>query len=77
MQFAFSKEMGTRNATFLLRMVTEKDLFICFVDFEKAFDKVRHELMMERSTDLRVDVADLTVLTDLYWKQKVVVRIGG
>ena len=81
-QFGFRKGMGTRNATFMLRMVMEraiekqKDLFICFVDFEKAFDRVRHEQMTERLMELGVDMADLRVLTDLYWEQKAVVRIG-
>ena len=43
----------------------QKDLFICFVDFEKAFDRIQHELMMERLIALGVDMADLLMLTDL------------
>ena len=45
-QFGFRKGVGTRNATFMLRTVMEKsvekqkDLFMCVVDFEKAFDRV-------------------------------------
>ena len=26
----------------------QKDLFMCFVDFKKAFDRVKHGLMVER-----------------------------
>ena len=46
-QFAFRKGKGTRNAIFALRTNIErsiekkKDLFMCFVDFIKAFHTVR------------------------------------
>ena len=32
--------------------------------------------MMERLIELGVDVVDLRVLTDLFWKQKRVVKMG-
>ena len=81
-QFGFKKGVGTRNATFMLRTVMEraiekqKDLYMCFIDYEKAFDTVRHELMVERLKRWGVDAADLRVLSNLYWGQKAVVRIG-
>ena len=81
-QFGFRKGRGTRNATFMLRTIIEravekqKDLFMCFIDFEKAFDTVRHEIMIETLRRLGVDAADLRVLTNLYWGQRAVVRIG-
>ena len=70
-QFGFRKGLGTRMATFMLRTVMEsalekqKDVYMCFIDFEKAFDTVRHETMMERLRRLGVDEADLRVLTNL------------
>ena len=81
-QFEFRKRMGTRNATFMLRMLMEraiekqKDIYMCFIDFEKAFDTVRHELLMERLKSVGVDAADLRVLCNLFWGQKSVVRMG-
>src|SRR5215469_2639429 len=48
-QYEFVKGKGTRNAIFVLRNLAEKtlevnqDLYLCFVDYEKAFDKVKHE----------------------------------
>ena len=42
-------EQSTRNAIFTLSMLAErciemqKDLYLCFIDYSKAFDKVRHE----------------------------------
>ena len=80
-QFGFRKGSGTRNATFMLRTVLErsiekqKDLYMCFVDFEKAFDTVRHEQMAEGLRRMGVDAADLRLLTNLYWGQKAVVRV--
>ena len=43
-----------------------KGLFTCFIDFEKRFDTVPHELLGENLKRLRVDAADLRVLTNLY-----------
>ena len=43
------KGKGTSNAIFLLRMIGEtaiemqKDIFLCFIDYGKAFDTVRHK----------------------------------
>ena len=54
----------------------QNHLYMCFIDFEKAFDTVRHELMVERLRRMGVDAADFRVLTNLYWGQKAVVRIG-
>ena len=60
------------SATFILRIITEraiqkqKDVFIYYVDFEKAFDRVRHEVLMERLIEVGVDMADLRVLMDFY-----------
>src|SRR6266853_3490423 len=45
-QFGFRKGCGTREAIGVLRMLCERsvendnDIYICFVDFEKAFDRV-------------------------------------
>eukprot|EP00057_Strongylocentrotus_purpuratus_P027795 XP_011682269.1 PREDICTED: RNA-directed DNA polymerase from mobile element jockey-like [Strongylocentrotus purpuratus] len=44
-QFGFVKDAGTRNAVFALRSIAEravemqKDIFLCFIDYTKAFDK--------------------------------------
>ena len=51
MQFGFMPERSTVNAIFILRRVQksylEKNgkLFICFVDLEKAFDRVPKKVM--------------------------------
>ena len=56
-QFGFMIEKGTANAIFSLRTLMEraievqKDLYLCFIDYSKAFDKVH------------VKHSDLTCLT--------------
>ena len=81
-QYGFRKGKGTRNATFVLRTIMErsiekqKDLYLCFVDFEKAFDTVRHGLLMDTLRKYGVDGADIRMLAQLYWQQRAVVRVG-
>ena len=55
----------------------QKELYMCFVDFEKAFDRVRHELVIDRLRGIGADEADVRLLTNLYWEQKAVVKIGN
>ena len=51
MQFGFRPGRGTTDAIFIVRQVQEKflekgkDLWIAFVDLEKAFDRVPRELL--------------------------------
>ena len=55
------KVTGTRNAIFTLRMICErsiemqKDIYICFIDFAKAFDKVKHVQLLDMRQDLDID----------------------
>ena len=82
-QFGFRKGKVTRKAIVLLRMIIEraiekqKDVYMCFVDFEKAFDSVRHEYMVDMLRELGVDKADIRLIVNLYWEQKAAVKIGN
>ena len=82
-QFGFVAGKGTSNALFSLRMITEralevqKDVFACFVDYEKAFDKVKHEDLFNMLKTLDLDGKDLRLLRNLYWNQKASVRVAS
>ena len=52
-----------------------KELFVCFVDYEKAFDKVNWVKMMGILKDLGIDWRDRRLICELYMKQEAVVRI--
>ena len=80
-QFGFVSDSGTRNAIFTLQTLMErsievqKDLYLCFIDYSKAFDKVKHENLFKILTQLQVDSKDLRILQNLYWEQKAAIRI--
>ena len=81
-QFGFVHGKGTNNALFSLRVLTEralevqKDVYVCFVDYEKAFDKVRHVDLFRMLKEAGLDGKDLRLLRNLYWKQKSTVRVA-
>jgi len=60
-QFGFRKSEGTRDAIATLRVLGERslqrgnDLCICFVDYEKALDRVDWRKMMWLLKDIGVD----------------------
>ena len=54
-----------------------KDMYLCFIDYSKAFDKVRHEDLFQMLSKLDIDGKDLRILSNLYWKQKATVRVNG
>ena len=54
----------------------QKNLYVCFVDYEKAFDKVKHEEMLKLLRDINIDGKDWRLIQNLYWKQRAAVRVG-
>ena len=65
------EDTGTRNAIFFIRMLSErsiemqKDLYFCFIDYTKAFDRVQHQKLFEDLEDLNLDGKDLRLLQSL------------
>jgi len=82
-QFGFKKDCGTRNAIFLLRILGErslemqKDVHLAFIDYEKAFDRVKHDVLIEDLKSLGIDGKDLRLLNNLYKEQIAAVSIDG
>ena len=74
---------GTRNAIFILRMMTErasemqKDLDVCFIDRVKAFDKVRHEPLIDMLLAFDIDGQEVELIKNLYWDQQAAVVYNG
>ena len=52
----------------------QKDLYICFIDYVKAFDRVKHKKLMEMLKHLEVDGKDLRLLANLYCNQRAAIR---
>ena len=75
------KDRGTRNAIFVLRMLSERamqhqqDLYLCFIDYQKAFDKVRHCKLFKILAGVKIDDKDMRVVRSVYQDQLAAVRL--
>ena len=58
-------------------MRSKKDIYACFIDYNRAFDTERHEPLIDLLKAIDVDSHDVLLLTNLYWKQKAAVRHNG
>lgn len=73
--------MGTREALFCVRLLTQKicefkkNIFICFIDFEKAFDRISHGLLFEYLEQKRVNSYELRLLKYLYYNQVATIKV--
>ena len=47
-----------------------------FIDYEKAFDKVKHSEIMKDLEHFGVDGKDLQILKNLYWSQYLLMVIS-
>ena len=80
-QFGFRRGDGTREAIGVMRTLCERslehdnDIFICFVDFEKAFDRVDWTKLLQILKGLGVDWRDRRLIANLYLNQKSVVNL--
>ena len=82
-QCGFVKDKGTRNAIYMLRTLTERaieiqrGLYLCFIDYTKAFDTLRHEEIMSILDSLNIDGKYLRIVRNIYWEQTAAMRIGN
>src|SRR5437867_4897837 len=74
------KDKGTRDAIFQLRMACErsmemnKNIYLCFIDYQKAFDRVRHEKLVEIMKNAGIPELERRLIINLYWEQQAMVR---
>ena len=80
-QCGFMEGKGTANAIYILRQIIErtlevnKDPYVCFIDYTKAFDRVRHEAIITILQQLNIDGKDRRIIKNIYWEQKAAVRV--
>ena len=55
----------------------QKDLYLCFIDYSKAFDKVKHSDLFDILQRHNCDGKDDRVLRKLYWEQEATIRIDN
>ena len=81
-KYGFMPDKGTGNAICVLRRLVDRsvekqrDVYNCLIDYSKAFDSVKHELLVELLQSLDVGKSETMLLTNLYWKQTADVRCG-
>ena len=79
-QSGFKQGMGTREGIFNLRIIVEKllekhkKIYICYIDYKKAFDRVFHAMMVEDLKKLEIDGKDLNLIKNLYWQQTASIK---
>lgn len=52
-----------------------KNVYACFIDHEKAFDRVNHQRMIENLIKIAIPGRDIKFIRNLYWTQKAFVRL--
>ena len=53
----------------------QRDQYLCFIDYSKAFDKVQHEKLFAILNELDIDGKTLRWIQNLYWDQTAAVRV--
>ena len=67
---------------FVLRHLIEathfrrEPMFCCFVDFRKAYDMVRRDLLVKRLAELGVHGSMLQAIVQMYWDAPLVPKAG-
>ena len=67
-QCGFVDNNSTGNVSFMVRMLSErtielqKDLYTCLIDYTKAFDRVKHEKLLQLLESLDWDGKDICLL---------------
>src|SRR2546425_11817762 len=54
-----------------------KNIYLCFVDYHKAFDKVRQGQLAEAMVKAGIPDLERSLVINLYWRQHAVVRWDG
>ena len=71
-QFGFRRGKGTRDATGMLRIISEQtleideELSVCFIDWQKAFDRVRWTKLMQILKEIGMDWCERRLISNLY-----------
>ena len=55
----------------------QQDLHICFIDYKKAFDCLKHEIVLKKLQKVGIDDKDLKIIQNQYYEQEASVRVGN
>ena len=80
-QFGFRTGKGTSDAIGMMRIIAERtseideELCICFIDWQKAFDRVNWTKLMHILKISGIDWRERKLISKLYMDQRVKVRL--
>jgi len=83
LQTIFNRILGTREALVAIQVLIQKcndqrkDIMMCFIDYEKAFDRVQHHILIQILNRLDIDQKDIRCIQSLYRNQMTKVRVGN
>jgi hypothetical protein len=81
-QFGFRRGKKTRDAIGMLRIISERtleideELSICFIDWQKALDRVSWTKLMQILKEIGIDWRERRLISNLYRAQSVKVRLN-
>ena len=81
-QAGFRKDRSTIHQILTLRLLAEKakrqgkKIYNCFIDFQKAFDTIKHKIIWAMLKSYGVETKMITLLQKIYEKAQSAVRIG-
>lgn len=79
-QYGFRRGTGTREAILGLTLIAERymevqrKLYVCYVDYKKAFDRIQHEKLIEVLTRVGLDERDIVMIRNTYWNHRGCIR---
>jgi len=82
-QAGFRKDRSTVHQILMLRLLAEKakrqgkKIYNCFIDFQKAFDTIKHKIIWAMLKSYGVQTKMITLLQKIYEKSQSAVRIGN
>jgi hypothetical protein len=74
-QFGFRRGKGTRDAIGMLRIISEqtlkidKELSVCFIDWQKAFDRANWTKLIQILKETGIDWGERRLISNLYMAQ--------
>ena len=83
-QLGFCKGAQTNDHVLTLKTIIDKyrqpgkaNLFACFVDFKKAFDSIRRDLLLSKIANLGINGAFFLVIKTMYEKSTAKIKINN
>jgi len=70
-QSNFKNSLDTREALYIMQLIQKcydqrKNVFICFINYQKAFDNTRHNLLIPILQETSIDIR---IIHELFWNQ--------